>query len=148
MALDRGTLAKIDRRVLAELAHTVATQVVKVPLSDAVWSVWRRYCEAVGLTMGESVAGLIDHELGTLVSEDENHGAVFAPELERQAVARSEALDIWEHRLNEKEQSLRASERLLRARTRPLELPGRSSVGRNDPCPCGSGFKYKRCHDN
>lgn len=21
-----------------------------------------------------------------------------------------------------------------------------SSVGRNDPCPCGSGLKYKRCH--
>ena len=25
---------------------------------------------------------------------------------------------------------------------------GRSSekVGRNDPCPCGSGKKYKKCH--
>ena len=20
------------------------------------------------------------------------------------------------------------------------------TVGRNDPCPCGSGLKYKRCH--
>ena len=20
------------------------------------------------------------------------------------------------------------------------------SVGRNDPCPCGSGLKYKNCH--
>jgi preprotein translocase subunit SecA len=19
-------------------------------------------------------------------------------------------------------------------------------VGRNDPCPCGSGLKYKKCH--
>lgn len=146
MALDRGILAKIDRRVFAEFGHTDVTQTVKVPLSDAVWSVWRRYCEAVGLTMGEGVAGLIAHELGTLVSEDENHGAVYAPELERQLGARSEALDIREHRLNEKERSLRASERLLRARTRPLELPGRSSVGRNDRCPCGSGLKYKRCH--
>lgn len=25
------------------------------------------------------------------------------------------------------------------ARTEPM-------VGRNDPCPCGSGKKYKRCH--
>lgn len=24
--------------------------------------------------------------------------------------------------------------------------PVSSSVGRNDPCPCGSGKKYKRCH--
>ncbi len=23
---------------------------------------------------------------------------------------------------------------------------GRAKVGRNDPCPCGSGLKYKRCH--
>ncbi|MYL02335.1 MAG: hypothetical protein F4013_11765, partial [Gammaproteobacteria bacterium] len=22
----------------------------------------------------------------------------------------------------------------------------RPRVGRNDPCPCGSGKKYKRCH--
>jgi len=55
MALDRGTLAKIDRKVFAELGHTVATQAVKVPLSDAMWSTWRRYCEAIGLTMGESI---------------------------------------------------------------------------------------------
>ena len=25
----------------------------------------------------------------------------------------------------------------------PIELP---KVGRNDPCPCGSGKKYKSCH--
>jgi hypothetical protein len=148
MALDRGTLAKIDRRLFSELGHTVATQTVKVPLSDAMWSIWRRYCEAIGLTMGEGVAGLIDQELGVLVSEDEPHGAVFAAELERRLVAASEALDDRERRLDEREQSLRASERLLRARTRPLELSSRSSIGRNDPCPCGSGYKYKRCHGN
>jgi preprotein translocase subunit SecA len=27
----------------------------------------------------------------------------------------------------------------------PLERPG-PKVGRNDPCPCGSGKKYKHCH--
>lgn len=26
-----------------------------------------------------------------------------------------------------------------------LELPSKVNVGRNDPCPCGSGRKYKRC---
>ncbi len=146
MALDRGSLAKIDRRVFAELGHTVATQTVKVPLSDAMWSTWRRYCQAIGVTMGEGIAGLISYELGTLVSEDEPPGVVFAPELERRLVARFEALEIRERHLDEREQSLNASERLRRARTRPLELPSKSSVGRNDPCPCGSGDKYKRCH--
>jgi preprotein translocase subunit SecA len=23
---------------------------------------------------------------------------------------------------------------------------GAQAIGRNDPCPCGSGKKYKRCH--
>jgi preprotein translocase subunit SecA len=23
---------------------------------------------------------------------------------------------------------------------------GSAAIGRNDPCPCGSGQKYKRCH--
>jgi len=29
------------------------------------------------------------------------------------------------------------------ASTVAAELP---KVGRNDPCPCGSGKKYKQCH--
>jgi preprotein translocase subunit SecA len=31
------------------------------------------------------------------------------------------------------------------ARTEPAKR-GVDKVGRNDPCPCGSGKKYKRCH--
>jgi len=27
-----------------------------------------------------------------------------------------------------------------------LVLPGGEEVNRNDPCPCGSGKKYKKCH--
>ena len=30
-------------------------------------------------------------------------------------------------------------------RTKPIEAPG-TKLGRNDPCPCGSGNKYKKCH--
>jgi hypothetical protein len=143
MSLDRGTLAKIDRRVLSELDHREGVQLVKVPVSEAVWATWRRYCQAIGFTMGEAVAGLIAHELGLLVDEPEREGAaVYAAELPRQLVARSEALDDGERRLDEREQSLRTAEQRLRAQTRPLEVPGRSNVGRNDPCPCGSGFKY------
>jgi uncharacterized protein YecA (UPF0149 family) len=28
---------------------------------------------------------------------------------------------------------------------RAAEVPKRNTVGRNDPCPCGSGRKFKRC---
>jgi preprotein translocase subunit SecA len=38
--------------------------------------------------------------------------------------------------------------RILDEQGKPLEvfLPPGQRVGRNDPCPCGSGKKYKRCH--
>jgi SEC-C motif-containing protein len=28
---------------------------------------------------------------------------------------------------------------------KPVKLEG-PKIGRNDPCPCGSGKKYKKCH--
>ncbi|HNM81897.1 MAG TPA: SEC-C metal-binding domain-containing protein [Rhodocyclaceae bacterium] len=28
----------------------------------------------------------------------------------------------------------------------PAAAGGYTHVGRNDPCPCGSGKKYKQCH--
>ena len=27
-----------------------------------------------------------------------------------------------------------------------IDLATRTKVGRNDPCPCGSGKKFKNCH--
>ena len=100
MALDRGTLAKIDRRILAEFGSTVATQTVKVPLSDAMWSTWRRYCQAVGLRMGEGIAGLIDHELRTVIDGTAGEGGqVFAGRAERRMVAREEAFAVRERDL-------------------------------------------------
>ena len=27
-----------------------------------------------------------------------------------------------------------------------LNEPNTKKIGRNDPCPCGSGKKYKQCH--
>lgn len=67
MALDRGRLAKIDRRLLAELSHDAGPQMVKVPVSAAAWSTWRRYCDVLGFTMGEAIAVLIGCELATVV---------------------------------------------------------------------------------
>ena len=33
-----------------------------------------------------------------------------------------------------------------RRRSRPQPVKVEKKVGRNDPCPCGSGKKYKNCH--
>jgi uncharacterized protein len=40
---------------------------------------------------------------------------------------------------------LRKLARIREAAGRPAPLPRRVKIGRNDPCPCGSGKKYKRC---
>jgi len=41
--------------------------------------------------------------------------------------------------------TLREARSMLTARAAASRAPGPSSAGRNDPCPCGSGKKYKRC---
>jgi preprotein translocase subunit SecA len=32
------------------------------------------------------------------------------------------------------------------AASKPAPVHAAQKVGRNDPCPCGSGLKYKKCH--
>jgi hypothetical protein len=146
MDLDRGALAKIDRKILSGFGHDKHSRMVRVPVSEAMWSTWRRYCQALGVSMGRGVAGLVANELGAVIDPDTDGGTVCAAEMQRRSVTRSEGLDARERRLDDRERSLRASERRLRARTVPLGSPVRVKVGRNGPCPCGSGFKYKRCH--
>jgi hypothetical protein len=146
MDLDRGALAKIDRRILSGLDHNERSQMVRVPVSEVMWSMWRRYCKAKGVAMGRGVAGLIAYELGIVEASTTGGGVVFAGELQRRLVARAEELDVRERRLDERERSLRSSERRFRARVTPFASSAHTKVGRNEPCPCGSGFKYKRCH--
>jgi uncharacterized protein len=40
---------------------------------------------------------------------------------------------------------LRKLARIRETTSRPEWLPRRSKIGRNDPCPCGSGRKFKKC---
>ena len=154
MALDRGTLSRIDRRVFAELAHAAGVQAVKVPVSDAVWSTWRRYCQAIGVSMGEGIAGLIAHELETVVGDEGDAGDVFAEQVVRQVGERASRLDARERELDTRAERLRNKEAHLAAwehRIRTQRMSGApdravTKVGRNERCPCGSGMKYKHCH--
>jgi preprotein translocase subunit SecA len=41
--------------------------------------------------------------------------------------------------------SARAAARVSASGAQPARVPA-AKVGRNDPCPCGSGKKFKRCH--
>ena len=67
MELNRA-LAGIDRRILAGLDHNEQSQMVRMPVSEVVWSTWRRHCTALGVAMGRGVAHLIAHELGIVVA--------------------------------------------------------------------------------
>lgn len=157
MTLDRGTLAKVDRRILSELDHEEAVQLVKVPVSDAVWSTWRRYCEAAEMTMGRGLAILVHHELASVVEEDFAHEGELLAERARGLNDRERSLDQRDAELIQREKWIASRESRLHVGagvTRPLQIEsapeGRQSevpkVGRNDPCPCESGLKYKRCH--
>lgn len=56
MGLDRGTLAKLDRRLLAELDPDAQFQMVRIPVSPVKWSTWKRYCGAAEISMGRAIS--------------------------------------------------------------------------------------------
>ncbi len=127
-------------------------QVVKVPVSDAVWSTWRRYCEALGMSMGAGVARLIVGELETVVEVEGTTAAQLADQLTQHAEERSLRLDARQRGLEAQAEGLRRKEERLRTWERTLRTPqavenrDNVKVGRNERCPCGSGLKFKHCH--
>lgn len=165
MDLDRATLAlaRVDRRLLAGLGEDEGFQMVRVPVTPAKWSTWKRYCDTAGISMGRAIAALIDQELASVFG-DGSDGAVSALEkqAQRQLADRQAALAKREQELDAAEERMRRWREHLRGREREIEvgewrveaatkLPaqpaqGRAKTGRNERCPCGSGLKYKHCH--
>ncbi|MEN8041341.1 MAG: SEC-C metal-binding domain-containing protein [Actinomycetota bacterium] len=163
MDLDRGTLARIDRKLLAGVGDDEACRTLRVPATGAKWATWKRYCAATGVSMGRAVAMLIDRELLSVFGE---HTAGEWPVFAQQAVegfeSREAGIEAREHKVNIDEARMRErSERLgrwedeLEAREQQegfvSKLTSRhpttgSKIGRNERCPCGSGLKHKRCH--
>ncbi|MCL1601696.1 MAG: SEC-C metal-binding domain-containing protein [Actinomycetia bacterium] len=163
MDLDRGTLARIDRKLLAGLGDDEAFRTLRVPATGAKWSTWKRYCDAAGISMGRAVTALIDRELLGVFGE---HAADESPVLAQQAVeelenratkivARERQVDVDEARMRERSEGLRRWEDELETRESRAEFASKiasrhstdhAKIGRNERCPCGSGLKYKRCH--
>ena len=151
MTLNRQTLAKIDKQILSQMDHGEGVQLVKVPVSEAVWSTWRRYCEAVGIPMGRALAVLLHQELASVVDEDREREAELLGDRARRLNEREVALDKRERNLEQREiRVLSGVQSAVGVEPKPRQLPlapaGVPRVGRSDPCPCGSGLKYKRCH--
>jgi hypothetical protein len=154
MTLNRLTLAKIDKRILSQMDHDEGVQLVKVPVSDAVWSTWRRYCDAVGIPMGRALAVLLHRELASVVEEGLEHEAELLADRARRLNERDAALAKRELDLENRERRISPVERPVGAvgpepKPHPLQLSPAAvllKVGRNELCLCGSGLTYKRCH--
>jgi len=164
MAMDRGTLARIDLKLLAGLCGNEALRTLRVPATAAKWSTWKRYCDAAGVSMGRAVAMLMDRELRCVFGEQAaGEWPVFAQQVteklanrEARIEAREHTLDTDEALVRERSERLRRWEDELEARELRAEFASKiasrhtadhAKVGRNERCPCGSGLKYKRCHD-
>jgi uncharacterized protein YchJ len=145
MDLDRGTLAKIDRRILSGLGHDETYRMVRVPVSEATWSTWKRYCDALRISMGRAMVTLVENELQSGVGDWDGQ-PVFAAEFENRLTERQRASDGKERELEARARRLRENERRIHIATQLPPMPAVEKVGRNDTCPCGSGLKYKRCH--
>ncbi|MFV0559322.1 MAG: preprotein translocase subunit SecA [Enterococcus sp.] len=84
-----------------------------------------------GYSMFEDMVGAIEYEVTRLFMKAE-----IRQNVQREQVAQGEA--------EETEEMKSAHERSnTSAKKQPVHV---EKVGRNDPCPCGSGKKYKNCH--
>lgn len=163
MDLERGVLARIDRKLLAGLDQDATYRMVRVPVTASKWSTWKRYCEWAGVSMGRAIATLIDRELVSVFGDQRGHHLpVFAEEAEKelttrqaQVAAREEKSAAVEGRLRAWNEHLWTWEGELETRERRVEFAAKMAaqpveaeikVGRNERCPCGSGLKYKHCH--
>jgi Skp family chaperone for outer membrane proteins len=70
MTLNRLILRNVDDRLRSELDRDKGEWMVKIPVSNATRAVWRRYCDAVGVHMGEALAILLHHELASIADVD------------------------------------------------------------------------------
>ena len=144
MCIDRGTLSRIDRKLLAGLGRDEEWRMVRIPVSAADWSAWKRYCSMIGVSMGRGLSEFMRRELESVIGS--------AGEFDQLSDLETE-LRNWEANLDERERRVTERERTVRERERLASLASHSSapasrlkIGRNDPCPCRSGLKYKRCH--
>lgn len=160
--LDRGTLARVDRKLLAGLDQDETWRMVRIPVTAAKWSTWKRYCDSAGISMGRAIATLIDRELISVFGDQTgDRPSVFAEQAEEeltnrqteitrreQDVAATEGrLKRWSGHLRSQEDELEARELRIETLSKLSARPADTlKVGRNDRCPCGSGLKYKHCH--
>ncbi len=72
-----------------------------------------------------------------------------APQMQRASAAPPTTIDALEQEFQRKKKRELEQARMAgggEAMAAPTQHRSGEKVGRNDPCPCGSGKKYKKCH--
>jgi preprotein translocase subunit SecA len=80
--------------------------------------------------------------------EEEDAEAVAVAQADAQRAAQSSLQDFTRNIVRKKEREMEQMQFLGGDGSSDAQAPARAGnkVGRNDPCPCGSGKKYKKCH--
>jgi SEC-C motif-containing protein len=144
LALMRSRYTAYARRAVPYLiaTHDPAT---RSSVNRAALTTWCRDTAWRGLEIVDTVAGGADDTTGVVefIAHGVSRGAPFS-QRERSRFRRVDGR--WYYTDAEGTPSVRST---AAAGSSPAPLPpalAASRPGRNDPCPCGSGQKYKRCH--
>jgi preprotein translocase subunit SecA len=99
-----------------------------------------RLFDTMWLSVGERITDVIFR------MEAIDDDLVASSWVEPETSARHDAFDVTQALMEEKKADLEAADNASAEPPPPVTIRNRSEkAGRNDPCPCGSGKKYKNC---
>jgi hypothetical protein len=122
----------------------------KTPQFDALLAFVQSEKLATGLLAEELVDDIQlqctgeDMEIRQVVAEFDRRGIVFTSELQLREVL-DRVMDVSNHSRSWSNRGFRPVDLQSTDKAALRPLPVRPKVGRNDPCPCGSGKKAKYC---
>jgi preprotein translocase subunit SecA len=106
-----------------------------------------RYLYFLQVTAGERPALPFEDEEAEWEEDEESSGNGGAPDAEQQKAAQATMLDFTRNIEKKKDREMEALQFAGGdSSSGPKTVQAGAKVGRNDPCPCGSGKKYKKCH--
>ena len=88
------------------------------------------------------LAAVIGFTLVALLTDENGNSLFLKGEADQIAAAREDALEWLGPAVHEISEYWCAHAN----RTQPAKIDPFRKIGRNEPCPCGSGKKYKKCH--
>ncbi len=165
LAWSIDTARDIYQKKETEITPDVMRKIERYVLLQTVDSKWKDHLynmdylkEGIGLRAYGQKSPLLEYQLESfemfqaMLRSIQEDTVKFLVRVRLQATpeASNPSSNGWTHQQASNHQPAKQKERSpdsARSIVPPAVLPAKKhSVGRNDPCPCGSGKKYKRCH--